>query len=79
MIEIKVNTMDDKGSKQKISVESRAKHLGTYGAFVREMSAVLGALDKTDHGVFINALTDYLMEKAIDNLKKCDESEDEDE
>lgn len=79
MIEIKVDTMDDKGSKQKISVESRAKHSGTYGAFVREMSAIFGTLDKIDHGVFIVAITDYLMVKAVDSTKKCDESEDEDE
>lgn len=79
MIEIIVNTIDGKGSKQKISTESRAKHLGTYGDFVHEMCAVLAALDKTDHGVFIDALTVYLMDNAVDLLKESDESEDEDE
>lgn len=79
MIEIKVHTTENDEKRQAINVESRAKHSGTYGDFVREMSAVLGALDKTDHGVFIDALADYLMDKAMDNLKKMSESEGEGE
>lgn len=79
MIEIKVNTIGDKGNKQEIQIESRAKHSGKYGDFVREMSAVFGALDKTDHEVFRDALNDYLLDRMVDTLKELDESEDEDE
>lgn len=79
MIEIKVNTVNSENKKSTVSIETCAKHSGKYGAFVAEMKAVFGALDKTDHGVFIDALTDYLMENAIDNFKKMYESEDEDE
>lgn len=75
MIEIKVNTVKDSETKQEIHVEAQSKHSGKYGDFVREMTAVLGVLDKTDHGVFIDALTDYLMERTIDNLKKASEGD----
>lgn len=79
MIEIKVNTVQNGNKKSVINIESHAKHSGSYGAFVAEMRAVFGALEKTDEGVFRDALNDYLLDRVIDTLKESDESEGEDE
>lgn len=79
MIEIKVNTTEDNKHVQEINVESRSKHSGSYGGFVKEMCAVFIALDRTSHEVFRDALNDYLLDKIIDGIKEMDESEGEDE
>lgn len=77
MIEIKVNTIETDGHKQTISVESSAKHSGTYGEFVGEMYHVFEVLDKTDHEVFRDALNRYMIHRIVDKLENDDESEGE--
>ena len=76
MIEIKVNTIGDKGNKQEIRIEGCAKHSGTYGEFVEQVTSVLAFLDKTDREVFNHALRHYLTDRVVESLK---ESEGEDE
>ena len=79
MIEIKVNTVDVNNGKAKITVESCAKHSGTYGGFVTEMVAVFESLEKTDREVFKDALHDFLAERIINELDNLCDSEDESE
>lgn len=67
MIEIKIKTVDVDDEKSKICVESCAKHLGTLGAFVAEMVAVLEALNKIDRLAFTEAMGQFIeseLEKA---------------
>ena len=77
MIEIKVNTLNVKDGKARITVESSANHSGTYVGFVAEMVAVLESLEQTDRKVFKDALHELLAEKIIDELCNLCDSEDE--
>lgn len=72
MIEIKVTSNKKNENTSEIRVEGCAKHSGTYGEFVDQVTSVLAFLDKTDREVFNHALRHYLTDRVVESLKESE-------